>query len=437
MTSAQEPQHERIPLEPARSVRAVVALHGWTDEGLARGTVTADADERLPAGAEIAVLGGIPGETVEVEVGWPAIWRPKQKKHPKPPIMRLVRVLIPSPERVAAPCPVFGDCGGCRLQHIPYKAQLQWKQARVQSEMAAHGIAEVVVLPALGMANPWNFRNQMRFAINRDGQPGLTAYGTHRVIPLHHCPIAEQRINDTLAALSGVVNPRPQVLIRCGKHTGEELVQPAPEGERAAALVASGITPRTDGLREQLHGLTFAMRPSSFFQTNTLQAEVMADLVLAAVPAGPAATVADAYCGVGTFAALLATRAGHVIAIEESASAVRDAHENLAALGLENVEVIQGRTEELLPGVAARIDAVVLDPPRMGCQRPVLDAILARGIPRVVYVSCDPATLARDLAILTSDGRYAIRSVQPLDMFPQTHHIECVAVVDAVSGTDN
>jgi 23S rRNA (uracil1939-C5)-methyltransferase len=177
------------------------------------------------------------------------------------------------------------------------------------------------------------------------------------------------------------------------------------------------------------------MRPSSFFQTNTAQAAVMADLVLAAVPAGPDATVADAYCGVGTFAALLATRVGRVIAIEESASAVRDAHENLAALNITNVEVIQGKTEDVLPQHPASIGAVVLDPPRMGCQPPVLHALLARAIPRIVYVSCDPATLARDLALLCADGHYRIQSVQPLDMFPQTHHIECVAVVDSAASS--
>jgi 23S rRNA (uracil1939-C5)-methyltransferase len=448
MTSISEAHAERVPLEPARSVRAVVALREWTDEGLARGTVTADADERLPAGSMLDVLGGIPGETVEVEVGWPAVWRKKQLRHPKPPIVRLVRVLAPASERVAPPCPVFGDCGGCRLQHLPYAAQLAWKRDRVRAALAAHGLPAEAVRPTLGMAEPWGFRNQMRFAVNREGQPGLTAYGTHRVIPLDHCPIAVPPINATLAALSRAPNPRPQVLVRCGLHTGDILVQPAPTGAVAGALAEAGIAPsrrvtgtlRTDGLRERLHGLTFAMRPSSFFQTNTAQAEVMADLVLAHVPPGPDATVADAYCGVGTFAALLAARVGHVIAIEESTSAVRDARENLAALGMENVEVIQGRTEDVLPAVAVPcshenptpIAAIVLDPPRLGCQRPVLEAVRARGIPRVVYVSCDPATLARDLAILTGDGRYHIQTVQPLDMFPQTHHIECVAVLDFV-----
>jgi 23S rRNA (uracil1939-C5)-methyltransferase len=421
----------QTPIEPARSILCTLTLTEWTPEGLARGALAADADERLPAGTPIAVLGGIPGETVEVEVAFLAIWRRKQQKRPKPPIIRLVRIITPAPERVAAPCPYFGDCGGCRLQHLPYEKQLGWKRDRVMAEIAAVKLDGAVVRPTLGMEHPWNFRNQMRFAVNREGQPGLTAYGTHRVIPMATCPIAHPLINTTLGVLRQEVNPRPQVLIRCGANTGEVLVQPTPATAASARLVAANIDLHADGLREQLGGLTFHMHPSSFFQTNTAQAEVMVSLVLANVPAGPTATIADAYCGVGTFAALLATHAGHVIAIEESASAVRDARANLAALDMMQVEVLQGKTEQVLPTVTRPIDAIVLDPPRMGCMRPTLDAIITRAIPRIVYVSCDPATLARDLAIFVASGRYRLVSVQPLDMFPQTHHIECVAVLDS------
>ncbi len=157
----------------------------------------------------------------------------------------------------------------------------------------------------------------------------------------------------------------------------------------------------------------------------------MVDLVLAHAVTAPDATVVDAYCGVGTFAALLARRAARVIAIEESASAVRDARENLRALALEDrVQILQSRTEDLLPGLPDDIACLVLDPPRLGCQPPVLTAVRQRMIPRVVYISCDPATLARDLAVLCGDGGYHLTVAQPLDMFPQTHHIECVVVLD-------
>ncbi len=417
------------PLEPARTARCRVALREWTHDGLARGVVVEDPDAPLPPGTPLAVLGGIPGEEVEVELSWSAIWRERQRRRPRPPIVRLARVVAPAPERIAARCPVFGDCGGCRLQHLPYPAQLAWKRDRVIAELAAAGLAGVPVAAAIGMSEPWSFRNQMRFAVNREGRLGLTALGTHRVIPLAACPIAHPAINAVLATLADVANPRPQVLVRCGDGTGEVLVQPAPTAEQHARLDAAGLAPRTDGLSERLSGQTFQMRPSSFFQTNTAQAEVMARLVLAATSTGPNATVIDAYCGVGTFAALLATRARRVIAIEESASAVRDARQNLAALGLDRVEVRQGKAEDLLPAIEGAIDAVVLDPPRLGCSPRALDALVARPVPRVVYVSCDPATLARDLARLTAGG-YRVVGVQPLDMFPQTHHIESIATLD-------
>jgi 23S rRNA (uracil1939-C5)-methyltransferase len=416
----------------AREATCRAILREWTPEGLARGIVADNPDSPLPPGTAIEVLGGIPGEEVEVTLRWPAIWSQRQRRRPHPPLVRLSRVLAPAPERVPAPCPAFGDCGGCRLQQIPYSAQLAWKRDRVAAELAAVGLADVPVSPTVGMAEPWGFRNQMRFAVNRAGQLGLTALGTHRVIPLRACPIAHPAINGVLAALSDASHPRPQVLVRCGTQTGDVLVQPAPSQEQRSRLAAAGIAVRTDDLRERLGGLPFQMRPSSFFQTNTALAEVMARLVLAAVPAGPDITIVDAFCGVGTFAALLAQRAGHVIAIEESASAVRDARENLAALGLDRVEVRQGKTEQLLPQIGDRIDAVVLDPPRMGCQPAALDALIARRVPRVIYVSCDPATLARDLARVCRGG-FRLDRVQPLDMFPQTYHIEAVATLDFIA----
>ena len=183
-------------------------------------------------------------------------------------------------------------------------------------------------------------------------------------------------------------------------------------------------------MEEALAGARFRIRPSSFFQTNTAQAEQMAALVLRGLELAPAMTVADAYCGVGTFALLLAAYARRVIGIEESASAVRDALWNVRDTA--NVQILQGKTEFVLPTLAETIDGLVLDPPRQGCQRPVLDALAARRVPRLVYVSCDPATLARDLKYLCETAAaYHLVEVQPLDMFPQTAHIECVAVLRA------
>jgi len=191
---------------------------------------------------------------------------------------------------------------------------------------------------------------------------------------------------------------------------------------------------------EQLGAETFRIRPSSFFQTNTTQAEKMARMVLDGLfPSIPSTlagntehasmTVLDAYCGVGTFALMLARHADKVIAIEESASSIKDARWNLR--DIDNIEILQGKVEDLLPTLSDQLGGLVIDPPRAGCQCSVLDTLADNPVRRIVYVSCDPSTLARDLDILCHEYQtYRLLSVQPLDMFPQTAHIECVAVLE-------
>jgi 23S rRNA (uracil1939-C5)-methyltransferase len=192
-------------------------------------------------------------------------------------------------------------------------------------------------------------------------------------------------------------------------------------------------------MEEQIRGETFRIRANAFFQTNTAQAEKMAQMVLDGLfpPDQPETvgagehpfTVIDAYCGVGTFALMLARHAGRVIAIEESASSIKDARWNLREV--ENVEILPGKVEDLLPALAEQVDGLVIDPPRAGCQRQVLDALASNPVRRIVYVSCDPSTLARDLDILCHEyATYRLCSVQPLDMFPQTAHIESVALLE-------
>jgi 23S rRNA (uracil1939-C5)-methyltransferase len=293
---------------------------------------------------------------------------------------------------------------------------------------------------------PWNYRNHMRFSVNRNGQPGLTARGTHRVLPLTSCPIAHEYINRALSIFNTVPNKRPQLLIRCGAATGQMLVQPHPTPQVTEQLTKAGLDVRSETMEERLAGETFRIRPSSFFQTNTAQAEKMARMVLHGLfdhdmtcrgpidrapcesPRHPM-TIIDAYCGVGTFALLLAHHVSKVIAIEESASAIKDAQWNLRHVN--NVEILKGKVEALLPSLASQVDGLVIDPPRAGCQPIILDALVQHPVKRIVYVSCDPSTLARDLNTLCHiHPTYHLRSVQPLDMFPQTAHIESVAVLE-------
>jgi 23S rRNA (uracil1939-C5)-methyltransferase len=379
----------------------------------------------------VAVVGALPGEIVEVEARWRLPRPGRRRKRLKPPMLRVMCVTEAAPGRVAAPCPVFGVCGGCQLQHMDYAAQLAWKTEHMCSLLAEAGFADAPVRDAIGCNPPWNYRNHMRFSVNREGRVGLTARGTSRVLPLTRCDIAVERINDALAILARHVLPRPQALVRYGAGTGQMLLQPAPSGELREELEALGVKLRDQEFEEELAGHHFRIRPSSFFQTNTAQANVMARLALEALPSGNDVTLVDAYCGVGTFARLMAERAGRVLAIEESESAIRDARANLA--DAPSVEIMKGKVEALLPALSERLDGLVIDPPRAGCQRPVLDALIARRVPRVVYISCGPESLARDLAILCQEsGAYHLASLQPLDMFPQTAHIENIAVLEAV-----
>src|SRR5260370_10188470 len=190
--------------------------------------------------AHLALVGGLPGELREVEAEW-RLPRPgrKRAKHTPPPQVRVLRVVQGAPARIAAQCPVFGTCGGCQLQHLGYPAQLAWKTGRVRDELCAAGFGAPPVLPALASPKAWHYRNHMRFSVNREGQAGLTARGSRRVLPLRTCPIAEERINDTLAVLADTSLPQPQALIRSRAPTGPVLMQPAASVEAPPRLEAA------------------------------------------------------------------------------------------------------------------------------------------------------------------------------------------------------
>ncbi len=411
----------------------------WAGDALAEIVEQDEAGEQHTR--TLHVPAGLPGErvTITVEAPTPPPKRRKRYWKARPPRVWITEIHQASPLRIQASCPVFGICGGCQLQHMRYEAQLEWKRSIVRELLQDTGdFDDPPVLATVPCDIPWHYRNHMRFSVNRNGQPGLTARGTHRVLPLESCPIAHEQINRTLNVLSKVPNERPQVLIRCGAATGQVLIQPHPEPYVAQQLAEVGLDLRGETMEEMLCGEMFRIRPSSFFQTNTAQAEKMAQMVLdglASTQHQPAykqpRTIVDAYCGVGTFTLLLARHVDKVIAIEESASAIKDAQWNLREVS--NVEILKGKVEDLLPTLECHINGLVIDPPRAGCQQAVLDALVQYPVDRIVYVSCDPATLARDLNILCHlHPTYRLQSVQPLDMFPQTAHIECVAVLERI-----
>ncbi len=416
-----------------------VVLGNLTRDGHAMAEIVVQDAEGTPHMRALQVPAGLPGERVTIAVEAPPVPRPgRRRRHwkPRPPRVWITELHEASPLRIQAPCPVFGTCGGCQLQHMHYEAQLAWKREVVRSLLQdIGGFNDPPLLETMPCNPPWHYRNHMRFSVDRNGLPGLTARGSHRVLPLTMCPIAHEHINQALAIFSQHVNARPQVLLRCATQNKQLLVQPAPNPEVTQELLSVGLEPHTETIEEELAGHTFRIRPSSFFQTNTAQAEQMAKMVLAGLLVDQPLeriqhlTIVDAYSGVGTFASLLAREVEKVIAIEESASSIKDAQWNMR--NLNNVEILKGKVEDVLPTLSSQIDGFVIDPPRAGCQPVVLDALIQHPVARIVYVSCDPSTLARDLNILCHlHQTYRLRSIQPLDMFPQTAHIECVTVLE-------
>jgi 23S rRNA (uracil1939-C5)-methyltransferase len=369
---------------------------------------------RLEDGRVVLLSFAAPGELVEAVV---------DRVHADYVEASAARILEASTDRVKPRCGLFGRCGGCQLQHLSYEAQLAAKEDVVREQLRRlAGLDPAAVRPIVPAARPWGYRNQVRLSTGHTfGDVGFIHRRGRGLLRVDHCPIASDAVNRLVPALQGHAAGLHQVQVRHSEETGTTLITPRVPGIDVESGQSSYV--------EEIAGKRFQVSASAFFQVNHEQAEAMVNLVGEALPERGELLI-DAFAGVGTFAVIFADRFERVLAIEESRIAINDALVNVAQAP--NVEVCEGKVEEVLPR-AERADVVILDPPRPGCAPAVLEAIGAFRPPVVVYVSCNPATLARDLRALTA-AKYALDYVTPIDMFPQTGHIECVAKLSLRDG---
>ncbi len=398
---------------------------------------------------------------------------------------RLQKILDASPDRVEAACPIARPCGGCQFQTLAYEKQLEFKQKKVTDSLirigGLTGIKEIME-PIIGMQDPWRYRNKAQYPVgyDRDGNlvAGFFAGRTHQIIPCEDCKLGAEENRKILQIILGHMNRYQisaynetdgtglvrHVLIRKAFSNGQLLVclilngDVMPEEEILADSLfsLSGMTSfsvntntkRTnvilgDRIRvvrgepfiiDTIGSIQYRISPKSFFQVNPVQTAKLYGKALEFADLNGTETVWDLYCGIGTISLFLAQKARKVYGVEIVPEAIEDARENARLNGIGNAEFFVGKSEEILPayyererqqGRTARADVIVVDPPRKGCDPVLLDTILAMEPDRIVYVSCDPATLARDLKILTAGG-YTVKKVQPTDMFPHSVHVETV-----------
>ncbi|NSL53280.1 23S rRNA (uracil(1939)-C(5))-methyltransferase RlmD [Calidifontibacillus erzurumensis] len=423
-------------------------------------------------GYPIFVPNGLPGEEAQIKVL-------KVKKSYG--YGKILEFYTKSPDRMEPPCSIYKQCGGCQLQHMTYEAQLKFKHKQVKEVLARIGkLEDVIVHPVLGMSDPWKYRNKSQVPIGeREGGlvAGFYQERSHRIINMDHCLIQADENDRVIQGVKRIAEKYGIKAYNEETHTGTLRHIVARYGRKTKDVMVVLITrteelPNRKKIVEDIHksfpevksiiqninpkrtnvifgeqtkvlwgdeylydfigDIKFAISARSFYQVNPEQTKVLYDKALEYANLSGEETVIDAYCGIGTISLFLAKKAKMVYGVEIVPEAIEDANRNAKLNGTTNVGFAVGKAEEVIPawheqGINA--DVIVVDPPRKGCDSELLNTIIAMKPKRVVYVSCNPATLARDLQILDAGGFKTIE-VQPVDMFPHTAHVEVCALIE-------
>ena len=434
----------------------LIKIHGLGSSGEGVGKID---------GLTVFVEGALPDEEVLAEI------ETLKKNYA---IARLTEVVKNSSERVEPFCPLYKNCGGCQLQHMNYAAQLKWKRRQVVDAIERIGkLGDVEIFDSIGMENPLRYRNKMQFPVGKGLKIGCYSRGSHKIIDSNSCMIQNAGNDKILAAVRKVAakfNLQPYdedthkgflrhvmgrvgmngelmiVLVTAAKNFPNEknfvraLLKEIPEVTSIQQNVQTfrnnvilGRDTRVlygkPTIHDKIGELKFNISARSFFQVNTSQAEILYRKALDFAELRGNETIIDAYCGTGTIGLFMAKKSRKVIGVEVVSSAIADAKKNARENNVRNAEFIVGDAVKVLPklfdaGVYAEV--VIVDPPRAGCERKVLETFAAMKPEKIIYVSCNPATLARDLKILDELG-WRTKKIQPVDMFPFTSHVESVA----------
>lgn len=393
---------------------------------------------------------------------------------------KLLSVLTPSCDRIRPACIVADKCGGCQWQVVSYERQLEAKRNQVvQALERIGGFEQPPVEPMLANGDALHYRNKATYPLSRNSegqvQAGYYRKGSHRLVNLNQCPVQDERLNPLLAQVKQDIQQRGWSIYNEERHQGRLRHLSLRIGRRTGEILLTLVTTdwRLDGIEEQatlwleqypdlvgvalnlncdrtnrifgtetrcivgepaltevFAGLQFKIQPTTFFQIYTEQAEALLDVVMQELNPQGEDILLDAYCGIGTLTLPLAQRVQHAIGIEVHAESVVQARQNAQLNQIQNVEFQAGKVEACLSSLAMQPNLVLLDPPRKGCAAAVLDQLRQLEPAKIAYVSCNPATLARDLKHLCADGKYQLIRVQPADFFPQTAHVECAAFLE-------
>jgi 23S rRNA (uracil1939-C5)-methyltransferase len=423
-------------------------------------------------GRAVFIPGGIPGEVVRAEI------TEERRAYARAQIVEILRA---SPDRVVPRYPHLSETGGFQWQHLAYPAQLVWKARILRQLLIRLGkVPNPPVQPTQGMpagSDVWRYRTVAQFAVGLDGAIGFRKVASHDVLDMTDCPIVHpvldeiyQRVRSWLlerwkgavgqhierftvrVAASPAMPDGPQALLSVEARPAADLGEVnGPQGlaEMLMALMpglagvvivglAGGrgrVIVGQDHLIEQVLGHPFRISAGSFFQVNATQTPILVQRAIGLLHPRRTEALLDGYSGVGLFSVFLSERAARVVAVESQPSAVADARTSATLNNLTNLTVLEGVLERVLGQLQhqnERFDAILVDPPRAGCHPRALSTLAAMNPRALVYVSCDPSTLARDIALFTASGAYRLAAVQPVDMFPQTAHIESVSLLERV-----